>query len=113
VVLILPTQAGVPSSLGVLLSPTIPVYRARITYLHIRSLPRSSKYPIQFAKHIKLKKKKERGTKYPQKESQSVKQRLKERPSIDCPTWGSIPYITIKPRHYCGCQQKLADRSLI
>jgi hypothetical protein len=26
---------------------------------------------------------------------------------------GSIPYTVIKPRHYCGCQQVLADRSLI
>jgi hypothetical protein len=44
---------------------------------------------------------------------QSVEQRLKERPSRDCPTWGSIPYTVTKPRHYCGCQQELADRSLI
>ena len=26
---------------------------------------------------------------------------------------GSIPYTVIKPRHYCGCQKVLADRSLI
>jgi hypothetical protein len=26
---------------------------------------------------------------------------------------GSFPYTTTKPRHYCGCQQELADRSLI
>jgi hypothetical protein len=26
---------------------------------------------------------------------------------------GSIPYTVHKPRHYCGCQQVLADRSLI
>ena len=24
-------------------------------------------------------------------------------------TWGSIPYIVTKPRHYCGCQEVLAD----
>jgi hypothetical protein len=30
-----------------------------------------------------------------------------------CTTWGSIPYTFTKPRHYCGCQQELADRSLI
>jgi hypothetical protein len=30
-----------------------------------------------------------------------------------CPTWRSIPYTATKPRHYCGCQQVLADRSLI
>jgi hypothetical protein len=28
---------------------------------------------------------------------QSVEQRLKERPSSDCPTWGSIPYTVTKP----------------
>jgi hypothetical protein len=28
-------------------------------------------------------------------------------------TWGSIPYTIFKPRYYCGCQQELADRSLI
>jgi hypothetical protein len=57
----------------------------------------------------------EQGEKYPWEEiqKQSVEQRLKERPSRDCPTWGSIPYIATKPRHYCGCQQVLADRSLI
>jgi hypothetical protein len=43
----------------------------------------------------------------------NYEQRLKERPSRDCPTWGSIPYTVTKPRHYCGCQQVLADRSLI
>jgi hypothetical protein len=43
----------------------------------------------------------------------SVKQRLKERPSRDCPTWRSIPYTVTKSRHYCGCQKVHADRSLI
>jgi hypothetical protein len=33
--------------------------------------------------------------------------------SRDCPTWGSISYTTTKLRHYCECQQELADRSLI
>jgi hypothetical protein len=32
---------------------------------------------------------------------QSVEQRLKERPSRDCPTWESIPHSDTKPRHYC------------
>jgi hypothetical protein len=80
---------------------------------------------IQFAKHMKLKKMKskvwilqsflERGTKFPWEEilRQSSEQRLKERPSRDCPTWGSIPYTVTKLRHYCGCQQVLADKSLI
>jgi hypothetical protein len=57
----------------------------------------------------------EGGTQYPWEEiqRQSVEQRLKERPSRDSPTWGYIPYIVIKIRHYCKCQQVLADRSLI
>ena len=54
---------------------------------------------IQFTDHMKLKKRKtkvwilqsflEGGTKYPWEEIQrlSVEQRLKERPSRDCPTW--------------------------
>jgi len=42
-----------------------------------------------------------------------VEQRLKERPSRDCPTWGSITCAVTKPRHYCRCQERLADRSLI
>ena len=46
-------------------------------------------------------------------ETEWSRQKLKERPSRDCPTWGSIPYTVTKPRHYCGCQQVLADRSLI
>jgi hypothetical protein len=41
----------------------------------------------------------ERGTKYLRKQiwRQCVEQRLKERPSKDCPTWGSIPYTVTKP----------------
>jgi hypothetical protein len=38
---------------------------------------------------------------------QSVEQRLKERPSRDCPTEGAILYTDTKPRHYCGCQKSL------
>ena len=33
--------------------------------------------------------------------------------SRDCPTWGFIPYTVTKTRHYCGCQEVHADRSLI
>ena len=29
------------------------------------------------------------------------------------PTWGSIPYTDTKLRHYCVCQEVLADMSLI
>jgi hypothetical protein len=43
---------------------------------------------------------------------QRVEQRLKKRPSKDCLIWGSI-YTVTKSKHYCGCQQVLADRSLI
>jgi len=79
---------------------------------------------IKFTDHMKLKKKKEKnvhasvvfrkGNKI-QKEmrSQSVEQRVKERPSRDCHTWGSIPHAVIKPSHYWGCQEMHADRSLI
>jgi hypothetical protein len=28
------------------------------------------------------------------------------------PTWGSIPYTTTKPRHYCLCQKHFAVRTL-
>jgi hypothetical protein len=41
-------------------------------------------------------------TKYSWEEIQSVEQRLKERPSRDCLTWGSIPYTVTKLRHYFG-----------
>jgi hypothetical protein len=55
------------------------------------------------------------GTKYLEEKilSQSVEQRLKERPSRDCPSRGSISYIVAKPGHYYRCQKVLADRSLI
>jgi hypothetical protein len=55
----------------------------------------------------------EEGTKFSYKElqRQRVEQRLKEWPSKDCPTWGSIPYTITKPRHFCGCQQVLTDRA--
>jgi hypothetical protein len=54
------------------------------------------------------------GTKYSREEiqRQSVEQSLMDRLSRDCPSWGSIPYTDIKPKHYCGCQEVL-DRSLI
>ena len=29
------------------------------------------------------------------------------RSSRDCPTSGFIPYTVTKPRHYCGCHEKL------
>jgi hypothetical protein len=38
---------------------------------------------------------------------------MEEGPCRDCPTWGSIPYTTTKPRHYCICQKDFADRTLI
>jgi hypothetical protein len=44
---------------------------------------------------------------------QRLEKKLKERTSSDCPPWGSIQYTVTKPRHNCGCQQVLADRSLI
>jgi hypothetical protein len=55
-----------------------------------------------------------KGTKYPLKElqRQSLEMRQKEEPSRDCPTQGSIPYTTTKPRDYCICQQDFADSTL-
>jgi hypothetical protein len=52
------------------------------------------------------------GTKRPWKELQSLELRRKERPSRDCSTQGSIPYTTIKPRHYFICQKDFADGTL-
>jgi hypothetical protein len=43
----------------------------------------------------------------------SVEQRLKERPSRDCSTWGSIPCTDTKHRYYCGSQEVFVDRVLI
>jgi hypothetical protein len=54
------------------------------------------------------------GTKYPWKELQrkSSELRQKEGSSKDCPTQASFLYTTTKPRHYCICQEDLADRTL-
>jgi hypothetical protein len=80
---------------------------------------------MQLTDHMKLKIRKtkvwmlqfflEGRTEYSMEEiwRQSVEQRRKERPSIDCLTWGSFPYTTTKCRHYCGSQEVLAGRSLI
>jgi hypothetical protein len=79
---------------------------------------------IQFRDHMKLKKKEyqsvdtsclvRREIKYSWEKiwRQSVEQRLKERPSRDHSTWGSTPYTAPKRRHYWGCQEVYADRSL-
>jgi hypothetical protein len=79
---------------------------------------------IQFIDHTKLKKDDQsvdtsvllrKGSKYPWEkiQTQSLEQKLMERSPSDCPTWGSILYTFTKPRHYCGCQQGLADWRLI
>jgi hypothetical protein len=88
--------------------------------------PRSSEYPDTIHKQHETQERSktkvwlfqsflEGGAKYPWKELQrpSVEHRLKERPFRDCPTWGSIPYINTKPRHYFVCQEVLAGRSLL
>jgi hypothetical protein len=41
---------------------------------------------------------------------QSVEQRLKAIQIL--PYLGAISYTVTKPRHYCGCQEVLASRSL-
>jgi hypothetical protein len=80
---------------------------------------------MQFINYMKLKKKEDknmdasvllrRGNKFSQEEvwRQSVEQSLKERPSRDCPTWGSVPYTDSKHRLYCRCHKVLPDRTLI
>ena len=42
-----------------------------------------------------------------------MEQKLKERLSRDCPTWGSITYTVAKTRYYCRCWEVIADWSLI
>jgi hypothetical protein len=56
-----------------------------------------------------------KGNKFSQEEirRQIIEQRLKERPSRDCPTWESIPYAVTKPKKDYGCWEVLANRSLI
>jgi hypothetical protein len=57
----------------------------------------------------------EGGTKYSWEKirRQRIEQRQKERPFRDGSTWGYITYTVTKPKYYCGCQEVLADRSLI
>jgi hypothetical protein len=57
----------------------------------------------------------EERTKYSGEEltRKSVEQRWKERSSRDCPTWGSMLDTFTKSIYYCGCQEQIADRSLI
>ena len=43
----------------------------------------------------------------------SVEQTLNNRPSRDYLRWRSIPYKVMKPRHNCGYQEMLADKSLV
>ena len=79
---------------------------------------------IKFTDHMKLKKKEDqnmgllvllrRGNKMREQIWRyRVEEKLKERPSRECPIWGSIQYTVTKCRDYCGCKQVLADRSLI
>jgi hypothetical protein len=46
-------------------------------------------------------------------QGQIGEKRLKERPSRDYPTWGSIPYAVTNPSHYSCCQEMLTERILI
>jgi hypothetical protein len=75
--------------------------------------------------HMKLKKKEcqsvdtsvllRRGNKIPMEGDTEIKCGVETegKPSKDCPTWRSILYRATKPRHFCGFQQVLVDRSLI
>jgi hypothetical protein len=89
--------------------------------------PQSSEYPRYKirATELKLKKKKDKNvdgsvllrrrikTFTGRNIEKWVEQRLRERPSIHCPTWGSSPFLVTKLRHYSGCQKVIADRSLL
>ena len=69
--------------------------------------PRSSEYP-RYNSQVWIRQSfLESGTKYPWKElqRQSVEQRMKERPSRDCPIWESIPYTVTKPRRHLSLLQ--------
>jgi hypothetical protein len=86
---------------------------------------KNSSDKISFTDHIKLKKKKDqsvdtsvlprRGNKILMGGNTETKcgAETEGKAIRDCPTWGSIPYTDNKPRQYCGCQEVLADRSLI
>jgi hypothetical protein len=78
---------------------------------------------IKFAKHIKFKKKEDQsektlflrmGNKIPiEGVSETMFGAEREgKTTRDCPTSGSIPYITTKSRLYCICQKDFADRTL-
>jgi hypothetical protein len=80
---------------------------------------------IQFAKHMKLKKKKDQsvdtsfflrmGYKIPMEGITETKFRAETegRTIQRLPHPGTIPYTTTKPRHYCICQKDFAERTLI
>jgi hypothetical protein len=71
---------------------------------------------IQFAKHMKFKRKEDQSVdtafllemrnKIPMEGASETKFGAEPdgRPSRDCPAWGSIPKTTTKPRQYCICQ---------
>ena len=42
-----------------------------------------------------------------------AKSRAETKGKVICPNWGSILHADTKPRHYFGCQEVLADGSLI
>jgi hypothetical protein len=72
---------------------------------------------IQFAKHMKLKDTLvplRSGKKIPMEGVTETKFGAESKGmTIQRLPWGSIPQTTTKPRHYCGGQQELAERSLI
>jgi hypothetical protein len=82
-------------------------FSAMLFYCFIEKLLGMPK--IQFTDYMKLKKKEDqsvgalvllrKGNKILTEKMQSVEQRLKERPSRDCSTWGSIPYAVTKTRN--------------
>jgi hypothetical protein len=74
---------------------------------------------IQFANHMKLKKKEDQSVdililfRRENKISMEGVTETKFRAESEGMTIQKLPHLGIKPRHYCRCQQELADRSLI
>ena len=47
------------------------------------------------------------------KTGKKIEQRLKEEPSVGCPTLGSFLSADTNPLNCCCCQEALADRNLV
>ena len=94
------TLAEIPNKLGT--EPVETIYSAQArTTVEERGHPPISRFLTQNGSFLK------------EMQGQRMDQKLKKWPSRDCPTQGSIPSSDTNPRHYCRCQEALADRSLV